>query len=415
MSHIVILGAGAIGLSSALACQRAGHRVTIIDRKPARRDGCSFGNAGMIVPSHFVPLAAPGMVALGFKWMWDPESPFYIKPRLDMDLVSWGIKFMRAATPEHVRRSAPLIRDLSLASRKQFIDWQESGDDLGLVTKGLIMLSHTTHGWEEEATTAQKARDLGIPAEVLDAKQVAALEPNVTMDIAGGVYFPQDCHLSPERLLATMEDKFLAAGGAFVWDAEITGWKKQGNTLAAVCTRAGEISGDQFVLALGTWSDDMSRDLDLRLPMQAGKGYSVTVAKPVELPEKCAIFTEARVAITPMGSALRFGGTMEIAGRSETVNPRRVHGIIKAACKYFPRFKEADFAGIEPWHGLRPCSPDGLPYLGRTKAAANLVVATGHAMMGISLAPVTGDIVGNLINGERTAIDISLMDPDRYA
>lgn len=415
MSHIIILGAGAIGLSSALACQRRGHHVTIIDRLPALRDGCSFGNAGMIVPSHFVPLAAPGMVALGFKWMWDPESPFYIKPRLDMDLVSWGMKFMRAATPDHVRRSAPLIRDLSLASRKQFIAWQENGDDLGLVTKGLIMLSNTTHGWEEERITARKARDLGIPAEVLDARQVAALEPGVTMDIAGGVYFPQDCHLWPERLLAMMEEKFLAAGGAFVWDTRVTGWKKQGNTLAAALTSTGEINGDQFILALGTWSGDLSRDLGLRLPMQAGKGYSVTVATPIELPEKCAILTEARVAITPMGKALRFGGTMEIAGRTESVNPRRVRGIIKAACKYFPRFKESDFDGIAPWHGLRPCSPDGLPYLGRTRAADNLVVATGHAMMGISLAPITGDLVGNLIDGEPPAIDINMLDPDRHA
>ena len=415
MSRVVILGAGVIGLSCALACRRRGHQVTIVERKPQRRDGCSFGNAGMIVPSHFVPLAAPGMVALGFKWMWNPESPFFIKPRLDAGLLDWGWKFMRAATTEHVNRCAPLIRDLSLASRRLFIDWQESGQDLGLVTDGLIMLCRTEHGLAEEAKAAAKANELGIPAEVLDAKRLAEVEPGVTMSAVGGVLYPKDAHLSPEKFISALERALLDEGCDFVWQAEAMGWRKERNKLAALKTNRGEIAGDEFLLAAGSWSDTMLDGLDLSLPMQSGKGYSLTVKDPVQLPGKCAIFTEARVAITPMNGRLRFGGTMEIAGRDESITRRRVQGIIRAATQYYPAFEESHFEGIEPWRGLRPCSPDGMPYLGRTKAAPNLVVATGHAMMGLSLAPISGQLAGAIVDGEPTGMDISLMDPDRYA
>src|SRR6187402_2793550 len=172
--RVVIIGSGVIGLCTAYYCARRGFNVTVVERKPAQRDGCSFGNAGMIVPSHFIPLAAPGMVALGLKWMWNPASPFYIKPRLDPDLLDWGWKFWRAANEEHVRRSAPLIRDLSLTSRACFEEFAALPDtDFGLVKKGLLMLCKSEHTLHEEGKMAEQARSLGVPAEVLDAKQTA--------------------------------------------------------------------------------------------------------------------------------------------------------------------------------------------------------------------------------------------------
>src|SRR2546429_2572740 len=189
--HILIIGGGVIGLCTAYYAARRGHRVTVIDRDTAEDEGCSYGNAGMIVPSHFVPLAAPGMVALGLKWMWNPASPFYIKPRLDWDLLNWAFKFWRAATPERAGRAAPLLRDLHLASRACFEELTELSD-FGLVKKGLLMLCKTQHTLAEEAKTAERANQLGVPAEVLDARQTATLDPNVGMDVAGSVYFPKD-------------------------------------------------------------------------------------------------------------------------------------------------------------------------------------------------------------------------------
>src|ERR1051326_7736588 len=191
--HVAIIGAGVIGLSTAYYCARRGFRVTVIESKPCRRDGCSFGNAGMIVPSHFVPLAAPGMAALALKWMWNPASPFYIKPRFDLALFDWAIKFWRAATSEHVRRAAPLLRDLTLASRGWFEELAMlPNSDFGLVKKGLLMLCQTQHGFDEETRAAEHARALGIPADVLDARQTATLDPGACLNILGAVHYPLD-------------------------------------------------------------------------------------------------------------------------------------------------------------------------------------------------------------------------------
>jgi len=410
--HVVIIGAGVIGLATAEACLKRGHRVTVIDRSPRQRSGCSFGNAGMIVPSHFIPLAAPGMIALGFKWMWNPESPFYIKPRLDPGLISWGLKFMAAATKDHVERASPLLRDLNLASRELYLQYDE---DFGLVKNGLLMLCKTQHGLDEEAAVSAKARELGVPAEVHDAASTAKLDPGITMDVAGSVWFPKDCHLSPERFISALERRILAAGGEMIWNTEITGWVRRGGKLEAVRTPDGDYDADEFVLCGGVWSDEIAKDLGLKIPMQAGKGYSLTLPDPVELPALCSVLTEARVAVTPMDGALRVGGTMEISGREEKIAPRRVSGILKALPAYFPKFKPADFDAIKPWQGFRPCSPDGLPYLGRTNAATNLTIATGHAMMGLSLAPITGQIAAELVDGEPSAFDLTMLSPDRYA
>lgn len=413
--YIVIIGAGAIGLSAALHCARKGHRVTVLERNGAERDGCSFGNAGMIVPSHFVPLAAPGMVKLGLKWMWNPESPFYIKPRLDGELLDWGVKFWRAATPGHVRRSAPLLRDLSFASRAMFEEFAALPEnDFGLVTRGLLMLCKTRHGLDEEAAFAAQANQLGVPAEVLDARQVSQRDPGVTMDVAGAVYFPKDGHFTPGRYIAVLQHNCEQSGVRFAWNTNVRTLKASNNQLAAVKTNTGEYDFDELILCGGSWSPLLVRALKLKIPIQAGKGYSLTLAQPREMPRLCSIFAEARMAVTPMGSALRFGGTMEMTGLNEEVDPVRVRGIIKAVPNYFPKFSADDFAGVEPWRGLRPCSPDGLPYLGRTAKYSNLVIATGHAMMGMSLSPITGKIVSEIVSGEKPPYDLSLLSPDRF-
>ncbi len=414
--NVLILGAGAIGLSCALHCVRKGHHVTVIERNGAQRDGCSFGNAGMIVPSHFVPLAAPGMVALGLKWMWNPESPFYIKPRWDGELFDWAYKFWRAANAEHVRRSAPLLRDLSFASRVLFEEFAaQAENEIELVTRGLLMLCKTQHALDDEAKFAAQANQLGVPAEILDAQQTAKIDPGVTMAVAGAIYFPKDGHFTPDKYLAALQRRCAEAGVKFEWNAEVSGLAIRENKIAAVQTSCGEFSADEIILCGGSWSPVIARGLGLKIPIQAGKGYSLTLAQPRELPRLCSIFTEARMAVTPMGSSLRFGGTMEISGLNEAINPVRVQGITKSVAKYFPKFSPADFENIQPWRGLRPCSPDGMPYLGRTTKFSNLIVATGHAMMGMSLSPITGKIVSEIVSGEQPVFDLRLLSPDRYA
>jgi D-amino-acid dehydrogenase len=370
----------------------------------------------MIVPSHFIPLAAPGAVAQALKWMCDPRSPFYVKPRASWDLIDWGRKFWRASSAEHVRRAAPLLRDLSLASRACYEALARDDNDFRLARTGALMLCKTAHALEEEARCAEQARDLGLQAEVLDAAATAALDPGVRMDVAGAVHFAQDCNLVPDRLIAGMQQRLTAHAVQFVWNSEVVGWQiDPDQRIRAVRLDAGrEIEADAFVLAAGSWSAALARSLDLRIPLQAGKGYSLTLRNPRQSPRMCAILTEARVAVSPMDGALRFGGTMEIAGLDERIDPARVRSIIDAVPRYYPDFTPADFEGIRPWQGLRPCAPDGLPYVGRTARYSNLLVATGHAMMGVSLGPITGRLIAQMASGEQPELDLALLSPDRY-
>ena len=412
---VVIIGGGVIGLCTAYYALRRGHRVTVLERGERGHDSCALGSAGMIVPSHFVPLAAPGMVALGLRMMWNPESPFYIRPRFSGELLRWAWEFYRAATPAHVDQAAPLLRDLSLASRRCFEEMaEEPGIDLGLVKKGLLMLCKQTHTLEDEARTAERARQLGIPAEVLNPAETATLEPDIKMDVAGSVYFPQDCHLAPHKLMSGLTRMAEQRGGRFSWSTELHGWMLKNGRIEAVETNRGPLSADEFVLAGGSWSPGCLKDLNLPLPMQAGKGYSLTLPRPKRLPRTCAILAEARVAVTPMDAELRFGGTMEVAGLDLSINPARVNGIIKSVPKYYPEFGPDDFRGLPVWCGLRPCSPDGLPYVGRFRRFANLSAATGHAMMGLSLGPITGKLMADLLSDEKPALDLRMLSPDRY-
>jgi D-amino-acid dehydrogenase len=416
---IVIVGGGVIGLCTAWYSLQKGHAVTILERGSSDHGSCSLGNAGMVVPSHFVPLAAPGMPMLGLRMLFNPESPFYVHPRLDSDLFDWAWKFFRAANAGHVARSGPVLRDLNLISRREYeIFANEWGNEFGLAQNGLVMLCKTAQTLHDEMHMAESARALGLSAEVLTPGELARLDPNVDMDVAGAVYFPQDCHLNPSVFVAALTREIQRAGGKFVWNANVEFWRRSADskTIEAVETSGGEFSADEYVIAGGSWSPEIARPLGLSLPMQAGKGYSFTVPAPRQLPNICSIFVEARVAVTPMGESLRFGGTMEITGLAdaEKVNPRRVNGIKKSIPSYYSKFQTGDFDGLPIWTGLRPCSPDGLPYIGRFGRYPNLSAATGHSMMGLSLAPVTGKIMAEILSGEKPEGAIGALSPDRY-
>jgi D-amino-acid dehydrogenase len=278
------------------------------------------------------------------------------------------------------------------------------------------MLCRTQHGLDEEARTAEHARQLDIPAEVLDARASAALDSGARMDIAGSVHYPGDRHLAPDRLMASLQRRAARAGAHWQWNAEVTGWERHGRMLRSLKLRDGrDIAADAFVLCAGAWSAGLARSLGLHLPLEAGAGYSLTLRQPRQSPRLCAMLTEARIAVTPMDGALRFAGTMELAGLNGTFSPARAQAIMDAVPRYYPEFDEQDFTGVAPWRGLRPCSPDGLPYVGRTARCGNLVVATGHAMMGITLGPITGRLVASLLSDEKPEIDVGMLSPDRYS
>ncbi len=424
-----IIGSGVIGLFSAYYLNQQGHEVTIIERSNGE-DSCSMGNAGMIVPSHFIPLAVPGMIEKGIKWMFNSESPFYVKPRLNLDLLSWGLKFYQAATKKKVERAMPALRDISLLSKTLYQDLAKTPDfDFAFEEKGLMMLCKTEHSFKEEIEVAQQANELGLKTKILSTKELHEFEPEVKPDVAGAIFYEGDAHLYPNQLVKNLKKHIQNKGVKFLYNTEVTGFDfekseikktkiKQivGNTTQNRTANHSELITHNLIIATGSWSPLLADMLNIGLPMQAGKGYSVTYdqneGKKLNIP---SILLEARVAITPMSDNLiRFGGTMEIGGLNDKINMNRVRGIIKAVPNYFPDYQIDIPKKEQVWYGLRPCSPDGLPYIGRTNKYKNLVIASGHAMMGLSLAPATGKLVQEIIDNQKNSIEIDLYKPERY-
>lgn len=411
---LVIVGGGVIGLSTAYYALKEGYEVTVLDRDGADGSNCSSANAGMIVPSHFIPLAAPGVIGKGLRWMLDKESPFYVRPRLSLDLARWGWLFCQHANQEHVDAVRHTLCELNLESRRLFQELSKE-EDFGLQARGLLMLCESQETLDEEAEVAEQARELGLNAKLLDARAAAALDPGINMNIAGAVHFADDCHLDPARFLASLTNRIGQMGGKIIHDCAIDEITFRDEKVSAVSGSNRTFEADAFVIAGGAWSPGLLKQIGLRLPMQSGKGYSLTLPKPTQLPQLCSILAEAKVAVTPMGESLRFAGTMEVGGLGTEINPARVRGIIKAATRYFPDFKISDFDGVEPWVGLRPVSPDGMPYLGKVPRLDNLVVATGHAMMGLSLAPVTGKLVADILTNRTPSIALDALAPARFS
>jgi D-amino-acid dehydrogenase len=412
--RVVVIGAGVVGLCVAHYARLRGHEVAVVERERDGGDSCSLGNAGLVSPSHFVPLAEPSKIQKALTSFLDSRSPFYLKPRLDAELVRWGLLFLRASLPARARRGASVLRDLMLASRALHLELATTlGDAQHLETRGLLMLCRTQAGLDEEARIAALGRALGIDAEVCTPARAAQLDPSARMEIAGAVHYPGDAHLVPMRFVPALVDS-LRKDVAFHWRHEVTGWRADVGRAAAVVTPHGEIVGDEFVLAAGSWSPGLLRPLGLRLPLQPGKGYSLTHPRPRQLPTLPSVLVEASMAVTPMAGALRLAGTMEISGLSSPDLPERIRQLADSFVEYFPDFRAQDFAGLAPWRGLRPCSADGLPYVGRAAGWENVAIATGHAMLGVTLAPITGELVAQLLSGETPTLALEPLSPSRY-
>ncbi len=399
---IHIVGGGIVGLCTAWYLNKAGCKVIVVDEH-SLTEGTSFGNAGMIVPSHFVPMATPGVIQKGLKWMFNSKSPFYIKPRLSMELVQWLWQFYRSANAGHVHKVMPILFELNERSKELYKTMAKEQDfDFGFEEKGLLMLYKTKKQAEEEQILAEKAYQLGVKAEVLDANGLKRFEPEMDLDVLGGVYFPGDAHLYPNHLMAQLVNRLKQSGVTFLSETSIVDFTIKSARIQSLLTDADKaIPVENVILSLGSWTGHLLRKAGIKIYLQDGKGYSVTLENPGLRPRIPTILSEAKVAVTPMGNDLRIGGTLELSGLSQKINQKRVEGIIESVPKYYKNIAVPFGTQTKIWKGYRPCTPDGMPYIGPSDTITNLFVGTGHGMMGLSLGAVTGKLLSQMIIREK--------------
>lgn len=422
--RVIILGGGVIGLSSAWYLAEAGCQVTVLE-KGDLADNCSFGNMGYLSPSHFVPIAAPGIVEQGILWMFDQKSPFYVRPSAHPALLRWGWRFLRASTRAHVARSVRPLAELMLLNKALMRDWAQRFD-FGLEEKGCMMYYQTAYKEKEELENARIARDLGLEAVVLSREEVQALEPDMRPDVRGGVWFKDDAHLDPNALMARLQVELSARGVQIERRCAAERFERVRGKITAVYAGGRRFEADLFVLAAGAWSPAVARLVGERLDLMPGKGYSMTIESPVRRLRYPCILLEAKVALTPWPGRLRIGSTMEIGPINDRILFPRVRGIVEAAPRYLPGLTDdpafrqlADLEQLRQalrervWFGFRPVSHDGLPYIGFAPNNKNLIMATGHAMLGVSMGAATGRVVADLALGQASPVATVAFDPKR--
>lgn len=410
-TDVIIVGGGVIGICIAYYLAKRGAGVFLIEKDQIGW-GCSYGNAGLITPSHSLPLPAPGAIKEVCKWMLQEDSPLLLRARLDWGLFTWLIRFAAKCRQESLNRTIPILRELSLASLELFKDLIAIEDlSFQYEQRGILSVYTTEKGFEKGRLESEMLRMQGFEPKILDGNQARKLEPTLRKCVIGGIYYAGDAHGDCYQFTSKM-CRVIQSLGAKVWEnTQVTRIVPKEDNIH-VFTKEATFCGKFLVLATGSWTPEIIGPLRVRIPIQPGKGYSLSSSAVVASPKIPVMNAARRVVITPFGDRLRFAGTMEFAGMDFTLNERRVNTLLHAGMEIMD--VDVSLCNSERWCGLRPCTPDGLPVVGRIPHHPQIFIATGHAMLGYTLGPVTGKLVSEMISGSRTSIDTSALRIDRF-
>ncbi len=409
---IIVIGGGIIGVSVAYYLAMQGRSVTLIEKDNIGA-GSSRGNAGLIANGFAIPMAAPGVPSQGLKWMLDAASPFYIKPRLDLDLIRWLWKFRGACNKKQMRQSISILLSLGQGSFDLFDELFAKEDvNFGYERKGRLILFTSEDCFEKGVTDATLLHEFGVDASLLDADGVRRIEPNVLPAVTHGIYCAAYAHVTPVRFVHEMARLAKNQGVELKTGTAVTGFETSGQQISSVITTEGAFTPNQVVLAAGAWSPVVVRSLKLRLPIQPAKGYSLTYKRPSTSPHLPLSLSERKIAVTPMRETLRFTSTLELAGFDPSINQRRLEAIRRSVNEYLPGMEELE-QEVE-WSGYRPATPDDLPIIGRSGKFKNLILATGHGTLGMTHGLITGKLISQIIAGEKPSIDMTPLRADRF-
>jgi D-amino-acid dehydrogenase len=410
--HVIVVGGGVVGAACAHYLSEAGWRVTVLDRGRFGA-GCSHANCGLVCPSHVLPLAGPGAITSALRTMLARNAPLRVKPRFSRSLARWLLAFARRCNRRDMLAAGRGIHALLTSSRALYDDLVNGGLECEWETRGLLFVFRSRAGMDHYTATDELLRtEFGVPAAPFFGDAVRELEPALKPGLGGGWLYATDAHLRPDRLMRSWRALLEQRGVTVREGCEVRGFVRDGRRARAITTAAGELPADAFVLAAGAWSPFLNDHLGCRLPIQPGKGYSVTTARPAACPTLPLIFEEHRVAVTPMQSGYRLGSMMEFVGYDDSIAPKRIGYLKQAAGLYLD--EPAGESVEETWAGWRPMTPDGLPVVGPSPAVDNVLIAAGHNMLGLSMAPGTGRLVAELLDGRPPHVDPAPYSPRRF-
>lgn len=400
----IVVGGGIIGTACAYYLSRVGWKVTILD-KGGFGQGCSHANCGFVCPSHVLPLAMPGAIGMALRSLFQKDSPFRIKPRFDPSLWGWLFRFMRRCNRDDMLQAGQAIDALLSSSRRLYDElMQTEGLQCEWQTRGMLFIFRDGAHMDHYAATDELLRErFGLASRRLDDVELLNLEPALKPGLAGAWHYPNDAHLRPDRLLSSWRQVLEGRGVEVREHCRVEEFMRDGKRARGVRTPMGEMPADAVVVATGAWTPFLNKHLGCKVRIQPGKGYSITMARPSVCPAIPLIFEEDRVAVTPMETGYRLGSTMEFAGYDATLNRRRLDILRRAA----PLYLREPFGEpvTEEWFGWRPMTASGVPMIDRSPIMDNVLIAAGHNMLGLAMAPATGKLVAELLSGQTPYVD----------
>lgn len=411
---VLIIGSGIAGLFSAYFLRLNGASVTVVERgKVGGPESCSWRNTGFVGTQGAAPLAEPGVLGQGLRWLLDPESPLYIRPRLELGLASWLWHFRGACNERDARTGYQILLEMKRRSLEILRELCAVGPLAAAFTApGMVVAFKTPQGFERACRSVSAAVANGVPLRVLKAAELRELEPEVEFDISGALVNAEGAALRvPE--FASGFGRVLTGMGVEIRElAEVTGFERAGREITTVRTTSGDFRPAEVIIAAGAWSARCARELGVGLQLQPAKGYTITSLAPAGAPRLPFLLSEGKVAIMPLGDRLRVGGTLELSGMRPGISQRRVAGILGTVRSFLPALEIS--GDLELWSGFRPCTPDSLPYIGRARSYRNLSIASGHGYIGMGLAPVGGKLIAQILAAKEPDMDVTPFRVDRW-